>query len=92
MLPYLQKPKSPGVLVSNRKPDKKDEEDQEDSGGGMRAAAQDILKAIQDNDEQHLALALQNAFEIMDAAPHEEGPHTNDEDYESQNEKAGDNE
>lgn len=88
MLPFLQKKYQTGVIVSTRKPDEKVQEDQDDGKSGMKAAAQDILRAIKADDHEHLALALQNAFEIFDSSPHEEFDHS--EDYDSQNIKAGD--
>lgn len=85
MLPFLSKNiKQTGVIVHERKPD----ETKDDNG--MKACAEDILRAIKDNDSEHLAQALNSAFQIFDAAPHEEGPHeASPHTYEAQNQKAG---
>lgn len=79
LLPFLKnKRKETGVIVQQRSPDEpKDEMEGDDSG--LHAAAQDILRAISDNDAEHLALAIRAAFEICDSQPHEEGPHLEEE-------------
>lgn len=65
-----------GVAVKMRKPDEKPAED--DSNAGMEAVASDILRAIEQKDVKHLALALQNAFQIFDMQPHEEFDHSDE--------------
>jgi hypothetical protein len=85
MLPFLKNHKQAGVIVSTRKPDEKDDQEPSDSSAAMEACAQDIIRAIEQKDSKHLALALQAAFECMESEPHEESPHT----YEAQNIKAG---
>lgn len=52
------------------------EEDQ--SNQGLLAASKDLITAIQAGDEKAVAQAIQAAFEILDASPHEEGPHLNE--------------
>ena len=91
MLPFLKVKKQTGVETVNRKPDVKPEDESSDQSGdeGLHACAQDILRAISDNDYKHLAMALQSAFELMDAAPHDEYDHDSDNSYSDQNEKAG---
>jgi len=77
-LPFLnRKRKETGIIVQERAPDMPEEPGLEDDG--LKAAAEDILRAISDNDSQHLALALRAAFEIMEASPHKEGPHIEEE-------------
>lgn len=83
-LPFLKK-KQAGIanqMVEYRKPDAEgeghhDKEPNEDEG--LRACSRDIISCIQSSDEAGLAKAIRAAFEICDAAPHEEGPHTNEE-------------
>jgi len=50
----------------------------DDDGGdnaGVEAAAQDLIDAIGKGDKSGVAAALKNAFAILDAEPHSEGPH-----------------
>lgn len=91
MLPFLKsKQNQSGVITTTRKPDEVPKEDQDDSGDGMKACAEDILRAISSKDSDHLAEALHAAFQIFDAAPHKEADHESDGSYEDQNEKASD--
>lgn len=76
LLPFLKdKRKETGVIVQERSPDAPS--DQPD-GSAIEAAAQDILRAISDNDAKHLALAIKAAFDICESYPHEEGSDTNE--------------
>ncbi len=88
-LPFLQKKKIAGVIISHRKPDGAgiQESHTEGEDPALEACAEDIIRAIHDKDAKHLALALRSAFECLESEPHKEGPHTND--YDEQNEKAG---
>lgn len=83
-LPFLKKKQTgiAGPMVEYRKPDPEgeghnDKEPNEDEG--LRACSRDIISCIQSSDEAGLAKAIRAAFEICDASPHEEGPHTNEE-------------
>lgn len=94
MLPFLKKKQQAGIIVKERQPNGSIEHsmDKEESNEdqGLIAAAQDLINAINSKDAKAVSQALQAAFEICDALPHEEGEHINenDESYESQNEKA----
>ncbi len=81
-LPFLsRKRKETGVIIQERAPDESKEVDSKDMAPeALKAAAEDILRAINDNDSEHLALAIRNAFEICDSYPHTEGEHTDDSD------------
>lgn len=81
-LPFLKPKQIAGVIISHRKPDSdapQPMDEMEGSDSALEAAAQDILRAINSKDSQHLAQAIRAAFQILDSEPHEEGPHTNDE-------------
>lgn len=54
------------------------QEEQDDPRAAAKAAAKDILSAIEAKDESMLAAALESAFQIFDSQPHEEGDHTNE--------------
>jgi hypothetical protein len=76
-LPFLKKFAQPGVSVSIRKPDEESakEELKEGLPEGLEAAASDLLDAIEAKDIKRIAAALQAAFEISEASPHQEGEH-----------------
>ena len=81
MLPFL-KPRnqqSAGVSTEYFKTKPESDEDKKEDVEGLMAAAADFIQGIQTGDKKLVASALRSAFEILDAAPHEEGPHTNDE-------------
>ena len=59
--------------VLQRKPDQEPEYDV------LESAAEDLCNAVHAKDYKAVAVALRAAFELMDSAPHEEGPHTNEE-------------
>lgn len=44
----------------------------------LKAAAEDVLRAIDTKSPIDLAKALKAAFDICDSEPHEEGPHINE--------------
>lgn len=88
-LPFLRKKQNAAVIISHRKPDAKEEgaaPDPEDNQA-LEACAQDIMRAISQNDHKHLALALKAAFDVMESEPHEENDE-NSNDYDSMNEQA----
>lgn len=73
LLPFLKnKRKETGVIVQERSPDQPADESE---GDGLKAAAQDILSAISNNDSAALAMAIKAAFQICDSEPHVEGEH-----------------
>ncbi len=80
MLPFLKnKKRDAGISMTYRKRDEEPNERQQDEvHPAVMAAAEDIMRAISQNDVKHLALAIQSAFQILDSMPHEEGEHTND--------------
>ena len=77
-LPFLKPKKVAGLIVAQRLPDggKKElhEEDQ-----GLKACSADLIRAVHAKDEDGVAAAIRAAFEILDAQPHVEGEHTNEE-------------
>lgn len=80
MSPYLKSKLMPSLITATRTNSGVSEDRQEEKGNesaGLVAAAEDILRAISQNDSIHLALALRNFFDIADSQPHVEGPHIN---------------
>lgn len=77
-----------GVIIKNRSPDLKQEESEEtpDNSAAIETAAQALIDAVHSKDTKAVADALQDAFDILDSMPHEEGEHTNS--YDNQNEEA----
>ena len=79
-IPFLEKRKVAGLIIQRRTPDGGHEDTPENhSEDGLRSCAQDLIKAVQTGNEERVAKALRDAFEILDSEPHEEGPHMNDE-------------
>jgi hypothetical protein len=77
MLPFLKKPHGHvGLIIKTRQPDAGAENVKEDKG--LEACASDMLRAIQANDPKSFAVAIKNAFDIMESEPHEEGEHSNE--------------
>lgn len=54
-------------------------DDSDDSDSALEAAAEDLCHALDRQDYPAIAKALKAAFQIMDAQPHEEGPHLDEE-------------
>lgn len=73
MLPFLVKQKMQEGTAQIVRPS--DFEDKESDGAGIKAAAKDLLEAIEMKDLNRIASALKAAFEILDSEEHEEGPH-----------------
>ena len=42
---------------------------------GLQIAAEELVKAVESKDAVGAAMALRNAFMLLDAMPHEEGEH-----------------
>ena len=79
-LPFLKPKHQAGLIMEMRKPDGSSEETgtEDESDPGLMSAAEDLIRAIHAKDAKGAMEALKSAFEMMDAAPHEEGPHTNE--------------
>ena len=81
MLPFLKPKQVVGTILARRKPDGSNEmENQEgQENEGLSACSAELIRAVHEKDEAAVASALRSAFQILDAEPHEEGPHTNEE-------------
>lgn len=71
MLPFLEDSKNVGVAVEHRS--------EGPENHGLMLAADELIKAVERKDRKGVAMALANAFELLDSMPHEEGPHEGDE-------------
>lgn len=75
MLPFLanKKPKAAvGVIVKERTPDEQPESEEDMASAGLEACAMDLIDAVHAKDVQKVAQVLQDAFDLMEAKPHEE--------------------
>lgn len=63
---------SGGTSSRMRKPDEKPAEEQSDANPGMEAVASDLLRAFEQKDIKHIALALCSAFQIYESTSHED--------------------
>lgn len=80
-LPFLKPEKAVAVIIAKRKPDGmiEDKHEEGEHEAGLMMAAESLIKAVNSKDIKQVADALKAAFEICDEAPHEEGPHINEE-------------
>ncbi len=79
MLPFLKskQARSAGIIMAVRKPEGGMEESNEleqHDNYGLRSCAEALIKAIESKDASAVASALQDAFDVMESKPHEEGP------------------
>lgn len=63
---------SGGTPSRVRKPDEKPADEPSDSNPGMEAVASDLLRAFEQKDVKHIALALNSAFQIYESMSHED--------------------
>lgn len=56
-------------------PDEGDAPPGDMSGAGVKMAVREFIDAVHAKDTDAATSALRNAFFLMDAEPHEEGPH-----------------
>lgn len=82
------KKKAVSVILSRIKPDgttedgpsMKPEENMDSGDEALRAIAEDIMQAFHNKSTNDLMEGLRAFFHELELEPHEEGPHTNDED------------
>lgn len=81
MLPFLKPEKVGAIIVARRKPDGSHmaeggmAEDGHVENAELLAAATDLVRAVHAKDAKGVAEALEAAFYVCDAMPHEEGEH-----------------
>lgn len=74
-LPFLMKPRASGGVITEVRPsDHKDDSD----NSGLEMAAKDLCEALEVKDFKRISAALKAAFQILDAMPHDEGEHLNE--------------
>ena len=77
MLPFLKpKAQAAGIMTIERKPDSTDGESHDD---GIDACSHDLIESVHSKNIKAVSAAIKAAFELLDSEPHEEGPHTNEE-------------
>jgi hypothetical protein len=96
MLPFLKKKEAPvaGIVIKTRTPDEKPAEEMSEVDDQMMAVescAQELIRAVHARDAKAVAMALIDAFDILESLPHDEAkedqvePHS----YDAQNIIAG---
>lgn len=79
MLPFLKsKDKSvAGLIIQKRNPDQEVEvnESEDYHAEAIEACAEALIEAVHNKDVKATAQAIKDAFDILDAMPHVEGPH-----------------
>lgn len=79
-LPFLKNKNISGAIMTTKvRPSDAPETSEDEGNQGLMEAAKDLTTAIQAGDHKAVAQALEAAFQILDAAPHEEGEHFNEE-------------
>jgi len=68
--PFQDKDKKVGVIAVEHRSDSGKEMDP-----GLESCAMELMHALEKRDIGGIAIALKNAFELLDAMPHEEGEH-----------------
>lgn len=71
-----------GIITQRRKEDGSEDLSEASDSTELNDHAASLIRAVHAKDEQGVADALRAAFEQMDAAPHVEGEHINEEDTE----------
>lgn len=66
-LPFLKEKTQAGVVAEHR--------ESPETPAGLMAVSDELIQAIESKDAKGVAMALQNAFYLLDSEPHEEGPH-----------------
>ena len=80
MLPFLKIRKNDGGIATQiRNPDEDKAEPSHDGMQGVEVAMKELCDAMEAKDHKKMAIALKDAFEILDSMPHDEGEHTNEE-------------
>lgn len=79
MLPFMKskQARSAGIIMAVRKPEggtEDVEQPESTSNQGLEACAEALIAAVEAKDVAATARALQDAFDVMESAPHEEGP------------------
>lgn len=69
-LPFLDKDKKVGVIVTESRSEKGRERNI-----ALEVAAEELINAVEKKDVQGVASALRNAFQLVELEPHLEGEH-----------------
>jgi hypothetical protein len=78
VLPFLKHPKiqQTGIAVEYRKPDEGKEESEHNH---LEQCAQDLIEAVHSKDKKAVLNSLKDIFNELDAIPHIEGEHIEEE-------------
>lgn len=86
-LPFMKNKKSSvaGLIIKMRKPDESQEVDSEPKDQyNIDDCAKDLIQAVKMDDFRGVAMALEDAFNILDGASHKEEPHINKSEQEAE--------
>lgn len=72
----------PGLIVKTRAPDEDKQPEESEESEAIKAAANELIRAVHARDAKAVAAALKDAFTILDAEPHIEGEHLNESEQE----------
>lgn len=77
MLPFLmpEKKKDSGVMIVHRKPDAESQTDTQEDLTGIEVAMEEFCSAVEKKDYKGMARAFKAAFEMLEALPHDEVSH-----------------
>lgn len=64
-LPFIKPKQAAGIIIKRRKPDESSEVTSEQAESPLQYCAEEILRAIEESNAKSLAVALEDAFEIL---------------------------
>ena len=85
LLPFLKKKNEAsisGLIIKHRTPDEAPEtqDEQADQSAAIEECASELIDAVHARDIKRVAAAFKDAFDILEAMPHDEVDHTESED------------
>lgn len=78
MLPFLKRNKEGSASMEVDHVTRKPDEDKEQDYDGLEAAMEELATHLAAKDFKAAAACFRAAMQLCDSEPHEEGPHTND--------------
>lgn len=91
LLPFLKKKQdsaNTGLIIQTRAPDEPAESEEDNSSAGIESCAHALINAVHAKDAKAAAMAIKDAFDILESGESEEDAYSSKHDYDSQNIKA----